>query len=335
MNACSNQQLVTAPRSLKLSPNCVAASDFPASTSPFTLEKPSSSTEQAEFNVPPIHTPQSKRSVRKLIPPSLPELPPKAPPIPPRSPLAGRRPRSVGESEASMTRSRRAIFGQYWNSKDRRCISDSDNVTASNGSLRKRTQIAPPCIPKRSSSVSILESASMPPETIDYRMYAPPKEHSDKSAICSRFAAVDAIPVLETLPPLPTPLRRLCSDGGTGCLRGMYPLVTPVPILKQSSYRSLQCDLSDSSPSAHRKQPSLSADLDSFNLTQSHHFTPKDLSFASHSSSSISNSDGSPKCRGVCFDPRITGSSCVMAFAIFCDFDDRIRTNSPIFSTKQ
>lgn len=137
-------------------------------------------------------------------------------------------------------------------------------------------------------------------------MFAPTKEHAHQSAICSRFASVEAVPTLETLPPLPSPLRRLCHDGNTtGCLPGMYPLVTPVPILRQSSYRSLFASKGFASPGAGRNQ-NQSSFSDSFNLTKS--VGPRDKAFSldTQSTSSSSNAESSFNKSGVSFDPRVT-----------------------------
>jgi hypothetical protein len=202
---------------------------------------------------------------------------------------------------------------------------------------------------------------------IDYRMFAPPPEYAKVSPICQRFEAMGsgsmdpdnskAIPIIEdlsanmveqdlqrkSLPPLPSPLRRFCSssdinNGSTrsvfnGGMHGMYPLIKPVSILKQSSYRRTSSfhlsgeGAENGSQFGNRDKNRLNAGnhrsatspysyflASSFNLTESYrHLDPSGI--RSHSAmerkastTSTSSSDDTPISlqNGVRFDPRVT-----------------------------
>ena len=258
------------------------------------------------LNIPPLLSPQRmQRAVKRIGAPSSLQL---APQKYPQLSMNGEPAiRSGSESEAG---SRRAIFGHYWNKES---SSSSAKNTLRNGSnMNKSTLLSPfqqmstppRATRKRSSSLSILDSTALP-ETRDYRMFSPPKEHA--SAIANRFASVEDVPInsMELLPPLPSPLRRLCSEGnstGTRSLHGMYPLVTPVPILRQSSYRSLLPPRPSSGP-APAKNPSLQEVFSgSFNLTQSLRIQKDEILHDLESSSTSS----SETIRNVKFDPRVT-----------------------------
>lgn len=261
------------------------------------------------LNVPPLLSPQPmKRSVERIGAPSLLQLAPQKDPqlsmngkpaVPEKKNLGPNRRRSGSGSEAG---SRRAIFGHYWKKES---SSSSANMSKST-LLSPFQQMSTPPRPtrKRSSSLSILDSTARP-ETRDYRMFSPPKEHA--SAIADRFASVEEVPInsMESLPPLPSPLRRLCSEGNSTCTRalhGMYPLVTPVPILRQSSYRSLISPRPSSGPAPATK-PSLEEVFSgSFNLTQSLRILNDKILDGLESSSTSS----SETIRNVKFDPRVT-----------------------------
>jgi hypothetical protein len=257
------------------------------------------------LNVSPLLSPQPmQRLVKRIGAPSSLQL---APQKDPQSSMNGKeggqsRRRSGSESEAC---SRRAIFGHYWKKES---SSSSAKYTLRNDlSIDKSTILSPfqqittppRATRKRSSSLSILESTALP-EKRDYRFFSPPKEHS--SAIANRFASVEDVPInaMVSLPPLPSPLRRLCSEGnstGTRSLHGMYPLVTPVPILKQSSYRSLL------PPRTSSDRVSLQELFSgSFNFTQSLRLQNDEILHNLESSSTSS----SETIRNVTFDPRVT-----------------------------
>ena len=144
-------------------------------------------------------------------------------------------------------------------------------------------------------------------------MYAPPKDHAERSSICGRFASVQDVPMspmLESLPPLPSPLQRLCCDGDTpGCLQGMYPMIIPVPILRQSSFRSLQED-HQRTGSIRTESVMFSKEQQSpFNLTSSLRLDYKVTSFGECSGSDTSSTEASSTGTvrvGVRFDPRVT-----------------------------
>lgn len=243
-------------------------------------------------------------------------VPEDAPKIPPRNPITKSRPRSVSESE-TCTR-RRAIFGQYWNQGSNNRAARGRIITgglkSSNHQLPvslNTTSTPPPPnrVRKRSSSMTIMDAASLLDQpTIDYRMFAPPKDHADHSPICGRFASVQELPMsqLLSLPPLPSPLRRFCPEGDSpGGLHGMYPLMTPIPILRQSSYRSLFDD-KGSAEKTTRHTGFGNDGATSFNLTES--WRPeREFSFGTNSStSSMEGSNGSAAKTGVRFDPRVT-----------------------------
>jgi hypothetical protein len=322
-NVSNNTQVkFSAHRNMKLSPDCVGSPSLLGSPTALALDE-LVPLRRDDLNdpVPPLHTPMKSKPKPKIVLHSrdnsrLLQIPSGAPQLPPRCPITKQCPRSVrsvSEGEACRSNTRRAIFGQYWNNKARVYSTSTstasgmgDDGTSSNNASEVLTPLPPKRVRKRSTSMSILESSTLPPEIIDYRMFAPTKEHAHQSAICSRFASVEAVPTLETLPPLPSPLRRLCHDGNTtGCLPGMYPLVTPVPILRQSSYRSLFGNKGSASPGAGRNQ-NQSTFSDSFNLTKSVGLHDKVFNLETQSTSSSSNAESSFNKSGVSFDPRVT-----------------------------
>lgn len=269
------------------------------------------------LNVPPLLSPQPmQRSVKKIAAPSLLQLAPQKDPqlsmngkpaVPEKKNIGPSRRRSGSESEAC---SRRAIFGHYWKKES---PSSAKNTLCNGGlSINDSTILSPfqqlPTRPratrKRSSSLSILESSALPEER-DFRMFSCPKEHA--SRIANRFASVEDVPInsMESLPPLPSPLRRLCSEGnctGTRSLHGMYPLVTPVSILRQSSYRSLLPIRTSSGPTPSTTPSLQELSSGSFNLTQSIRIQNDEILHDLESSSTSS----SETIRNVKFDPRVT-----------------------------
>lgn len=234
------------------------------------------------------------------------------PKLPPKSPICGR-PRSVSESDASSTQ-RRSIFGQYWN----QCGSGSSIGGRSpslasvqdctpGASIRFPTFTPTPPQRNRASSLDVI-NVELPPLLKDYRMYAPPKDHAERSPICGRFASVQEVPMnlmLESLPPLPSPLQRLCFYRN---LQGMYPMTTPVPILRQRSNRSLQDDPQQESGRSESQSVPLGKGPPAFNLTKSWRSDGRDISFGECSVSTSSTESSGPGLNkgGVRFDPRVT-----------------------------
>jgi hypothetical protein len=286
------------------------------------------------LNVPPLRTPVKPKAVFRTLPTIASGGPP---PLPPRNPIAKPKtpgPRSVSESDVPTNKNnnRRAIFGKYWNNNIGYCAAGSTSnaviiqtTTTNHNRTNHNNRTTPPQpqrVHKRSSSLSILETTALTLEPKDVRMFAPPKEHACRSAICSRFASVESFTISSSLPPLPSPLARLCSDGShSTSLHGMYPLVTPIPILRQSSYRSLlnntandNTNASSSPPqSPHRKQSSYHTNNknETFNLTESigpDQFDVKDLlRLPSDTTSSSSTSERETTSRNsIQFDPRVT-----------------------------
>lgn len=293
---------------------------------------------------------------------------------PPRLPPAGRRhSRSVSDSNVTSTQ-RRAIFGQYWNTSggvrggvggegrlgsntsSSSGISERSTSTVSQHQHQQRQQYpigasAQHHLPSstqplvrshiRSSSLPFFDNALEDLESKrDYRMYGPPKDHAERSSICQRYESVQDVPInlmLQSLPPLPSPLQRLCCSNGEtrGVLQGMYPMMTPTPILRQSSYTLPQpVDLeTDSSDTNTTPQSDLSPHKDpistsTFNLSKSWQLEGKsslsslgELSggettttttatscASSHSSSEVSSIDTMNNKIGLRFDPRVTVS---------------------------
>ena len=308
---------LSAFHNLKLSPDSVVA--------PMTLgihERVQPIQREDSIEIPDLKTPpstptliqdqqqgnQSKPPQTSLVQKGLDRLPPLprgSPKIPPRSPISRAHVRCISEGAAHANMSRRSIFGQYWNQGNR--TTGQGQHRGANGiivdpqSLNTANTTPPPCIGvrRRSSSLSIIDTAGMAyRETMDYRMFAPPPDHAESSLICGRFTSVQESPHLESLPPLPSPLRRFCPEGDVpGCLQGMYPLTTPTPILRQSSYRSIM-----NNKTTHSGKTTTNTwcgeGHESFNLTKSWRpCRPVSLYAA--------DEDGSAKTR-VRFDPRVT-----------------------------
>ena len=129
------------------------------------------------------------------------------------------------------TDQRRTIFQSFWkktnNNNDNSCCSlnegigggDNDSLSSSKSSQSRRTS---------SSSLSQDNSCIM--------RFAPPKQH--KSTLRSRFEDLYKLPdhVQQQLPPLPSPLSRICRNDGCLASKGMYPLTSPKSILKKNKY---------------------------------------------------------------------------------------------------
>jgi len=80
-------------------------------------------------------------------------------------------------------------------------------------------------------------SSSSPTSNFNIMMFSPPTQY--KSVLRTRFEDLLSLPkhMQQTLPPLPSPLSRICQRDGTLCSQGMYPLISPRPILQKSSYQ--------------------------------------------------------------------------------------------------
>lgn len=284
-------------------------------------------------------------SVKVLMPQPRPasQLHDHVPSLPPRSPI-GRHPRAVSDTFPS-TSERRSIFGDYWtpesvNNLGKSCkgvdkgarSSSMGTDSRSNSSSEALDGEHPTLTNTRSPTVrhsqtisfDILDACLEPEEARkNYRMYAPPKDHAQRSPICGRFTSVREItftnPILESLPPLPTPLLRLCSDGKTpGSLQqGMYPMTTPIPILRPSSFRSFQSeDMKKTESMIDGRSSPLSEDdltTSTFNLTNSWRPDHKLAPFRASSSIDMRSTEESSSIaesikHGVRFDPRITVS---------------------------
>lgn len=268
-------------RSMKLSPNSVVGHQG-ASTPLLDIKLQIPSRKQG-LNLPPIHTPHqhSRKPSRKPSPMCIPPqglCPPLVPPIPRPSPISsnsvawrvqsdtshlrGRNSKN-NKGNGTGTNNRRSIFGLYFadqsdaNRSNRSYSGDGTSMMysrdATSSSPRPAITSSPRPTPtqhKRSSSGSILETAILHPEPLDYRMFAPPPEHATKSAICGRFSSLEEeAPAVfldlerKSLPPLPSPLQRFYSEpqmssGPPSNMHGMYPLMTPISILRQSSFCS-------------------------------------------------------------------------------------------------
>jgi len=368
-NTAPAETTPTSSRMTKLSPDCVAELPDPNASLldcklDFQMEYTKGSTGCNEskqvdnFNLPPIRTPSHTRKVpvilrkEQLLMTQLPEHAepmlsdpvPKGlgcPPIPKPSPISNTK-RAKSDNFAQMKRNeRRSIFGHYFQ-QDQKHRAFPTSGTSSHHLKdhypRRRDDQHRPY--QRSSSCSILETSIAEHAPMDYRMFAPPKEYANRSAICGRFDSVDQFPALldqdlerKALPPLPSPLRRFDNTGkNTTGMHGMYPLLTPIPILRRSSYsRSSHSFNGLSSTSDHdikygdnKLPPSLKH---SFNLTESYRppstmgktsslldssaiaeTTDTSSCSSSDDTSSVennSNNDSGAK-TGVRFDPRVT-----------------------------
>jgi hypothetical protein len=297
-------------------------------------------------------------------------------PLPPRIPkpipIAGTSRRAQSDTLAqTKSNQRRSIFGHYFHprqlqhsSTGRTQSHTSYPLLSRSGKKQQPTNTDAPADAVQqdgrynlTSSGSILENAAIQPIPVDYRMFAPPKDHVHNSAICGRFHSVDDLSVTldlerKALPPLPSPLRRFCSssevnrsqnrilhfegglegdDGrndrtnlspaassnGVG-MHGVYPLMTPVPILRQSSYcRSPSTDARSIGSYGISSQSHL---INCFNLTESSrkltmirkshgrdYFERRTSSSTSTSSTTACSDDNHNTVRnGVRFDPRVT-----------------------------
>lgn len=346
-----------------------------------------------EYNLPPLQTPHIP--IRKdLLLSQLPEDGPiiqdlatpslgsetdtsRPPPRIPRPPpfASSRTRRSKSDSSAlAQSNERRSIFGHYFD--NRRPRTSSFSSSRSTSFLQKGSQNPPVDRSsedetgyKRSSSCSILETSSslMQHVPVDYRMFAPPIDHANRSSICRRFLSVDdssnqLMKDLErkSLPPLPSPLRRFCSSSevnltsgrtrsvgsssssnnnnnsiSTTGLHGVYPLLTPVPILRQSSFHRSSSSFNGAGSDHNKKIDSYTHTFShSLNLTESFrpssstnanklinesassHLGNKALDDSFETSSNASSSDDTCTADGntndrshrnsVRFDPRIT-----------------------------
>lgn len=162
-----------------------------------------------------------------------------------------RRHRSEPVNPSSSTE-RRSIFERYWKlASDRNtCCSGPSSGCGGGPDTPASARLVPSMMKMIPSSqrldtlrTSRSRSDSLPENRGDvllcYRHLGPPqgcslehKEHYRRSNLPSASEA--------SLPPLPVPLQRFYSDGRGSSLRGMYPImVSPKPILRQSSYRSL------------------------------------------------------------------------------------------------
>ncbi|KAG7360478.1 hypothetical protein IV203_035577 [Nitzschia inconspicua] len=284
--------------------------------------------------------------------------PPPPPEMPKPVPISARRSQSDTLAQTKSNQ-RRSIFGHYFNQHQ-----DPNRLRAqSHGTyplLSRREPFReqkPPALEqdhgcKLSSSKTILQTASMQHVPIDYRMFAPPRDYVQKSTICGRFRSVEDVHLDldgSSLPPFPSPLRRFCSssdvnrsrnvdalDGNgseysnrsspnIGGMHGMYPLITPVPILRQSSYSGMSSSTTSNGKGygwfANNSNPSYLNN--SFNLTESNrsltmiHGSKKNFlirktsSSTASSTSAISDDSVSVHCsrnskQGVRFDPRVT-----------------------------
>jgi hypothetical protein len=233
------------------------------------------------LNVSPLHPAKPKTKHVCKIDPSL--LLRRAPPQEQTVKINAdprQRQRSVSESEVN--NSRRSIFGVYLKKQ---------TINQAIGNEEAPGVDTPQLTRKRPPSMSILDSV----EPKDFRIFKPPQEHT--SPILDRFDSIEDLSIasMESLPPLPSPLRRLRSEGSSRCLSGMYPLVTPVPILRQSTFGSLNRTLSDPTKKVLGLQYS-------FNLTQSLHTSGET---DSHDLEVCSSSNSDTPC-SIRFDPRVT-----------------------------
>lgn len=242
-SSTTNSVIPIASSESTLSTKVVSLDDTGDSAEAMLLRGLTSRNDIHQISIPSLTTPM-KMSIKPILfgideTRNAPKLPRLTPPLPPREPISHRRPRSKSEGDIGVN-GRRAIFGQYWNKDQRltshRSISDSPMHNSNNRASIKR----PSPVKKRSSSESTVINTHLDKELRDYRMFAPPKDLVDSSTICGRFASVEdigSITLPSSLPPLPTPLQRLCSEGDSpGCLQGMYPLTIPTSILRRNSY---------------------------------------------------------------------------------------------------
>lgn len=196
--------------------------------------------------------------------------PPKLPQMPKKSAL-----RRHQSEPSNVTASRRAIFGNFFQPKPEQ-------------HLERR---------KRSASVSDLR---FPKPELSCRDFNPPQGVSSILRNHVHFKRVDevSLPPDEALPPLPSPLQRFYTDGKRATLHGMYPLVRPTPILRQSSYPNL----TNAPPSPAVTRAKVDHHLSEvFNLTRSVRIME-----LSHIEDTSVTSGSSQRGKRISWDPRVT-----------------------------
>lgn len=193
--------------------------------------------------------------------------------------------------QSERTPQRRSIFPNCWQPgvPTRRQRSNSDATNSNCPST--------PLAPTKVSTISIPERLSPKVKEIDISQLTPPNLCTSISS--EHFRPVKEMPkhIASELPRIPYPLKRFFDEDGKGaCLNGAYPLNSPQPILRQSTYTNMNSE----GESSH---------FGSFNLTQTNHGfdgSGRDANSSSVGRRSSSFSSSNSEKRHVQFDPRVT-----------------------------
>mmetsp|Transcript_4717 Transcript_4717/g.7001 ORF Transcript_4717/g.7001 Transcript_4717/m.7001 type:complete len:675 (+) Transcript_4717:44-2068(+) len=199
---------------------------------------------------------------------------------------------TISNSASSSSIARRSIFGQYWK-KDAKVLSATPLGTV------------------------VTANNTGSDSDVDLRLFSPPEDRKD--TLSPHFSRIEEYTeVLNSsgsLPPVPTPLRRYCSDGPLG--GGVYPMMSPKPILRSSSYgqnktggttggSSSNCARTSSDESIAGK--SGQTGMVGMEITKSPVLNSANFGKRAHTASLLSGDSDSSSSgrRGVQFDPRVT-----------------------------
>ena len=164
-------------------------------------------------------------------------------------------PRDMRSQSTSGTSARRTIFGSFWKKGDNATsdsvVSEGDSDSQSGSSTKSASQNgrarsssfavpeSPVSASHRKSRRLSFDSNSNRDGNVDIMRFSPPVEY--RSVLRSRFEDLHQLPkeLQKVLPPLPSPLSRICHRDGSLSSGGMYPLTSPRSILQKSSYGTL------------------------------------------------------------------------------------------------
>jgi len=199
---------------------------------------------------------------------------------------------SISNSASSSSTVRRSIFGQYWK-KDAKVASATPLGTV------------------------VTANSTGSDSDVDLTLFSPPEDRKD--TLSTHFSRIEeygeALNSSASLPPVPTPLRRYCSDGPL--CGGVYPMMSPKPILRSSSYGQNKTGGTTAGSSSNRgrtssdesiERKSVQTGIVGMEITKSPVLKPINFGERASAASLLrrdSDSSSSGR-RGVQFDPRVT-----------------------------